>query len=74
MHYAQGVPPRIPQDVIRVFRDSDASMAQVAKDYGSLAVVPEAVAGYRRAELVKVIEWCGTEMRRWGHDVAARGV
>ena len=28
-------PMEFRQDVIRVYRDSDASMAQVAKDFGS---------------------------------------
>ena len=37
-------PKEFREDVIRVYRDSDASMAQVAKDFGDLAVVPEAVA------------------------------
>ena len=34
MHRAQTVPQEFREDVIRVYRDSDASMAQVAKDFG----------------------------------------
>jgi transposase len=36
-------PNEFREDVIRAFRDSDASMAQVAKGLRDLAVVPEAV-------------------------------
>ena len=44
-------PREFREDVIRVYRDSDASMAQVAKDFGISAVVSEAVADDRRARL-----------------------
>ena len=42
-------PKEFREDVIRVYRDSDASVAQVAKDFGISAVVSEAVADDRRA-------------------------
>jgi transposase len=34
VHHAEGVPKEFREDVIRVYRDSDASMAQVVKDFG----------------------------------------
>jgi hypothetical protein len=34
VHHAEGVPEEFREDVIRVYRDSDTSMAQVAKDFG----------------------------------------
>lgn len=39
------------EDVIRTFRDSDASVAQVAKAFAHLAVVPQALAHHRRQEV-----------------------
>jgi transposase len=34
VHHAKGVPKEFREDVIRVYRDSGASLAQVAKDFG----------------------------------------
>ncbi len=34
VHHAEGVSQEFREDVIRVYRDSDASLAQVAKDFG----------------------------------------
>jgi transposase-like protein len=44
-------PKEFRQDVIRVYRDSAASMAQVAKNFG-ISASCLALAGHRRAELV----------------------
>jgi hypothetical protein len=34
VHHTEGVPQEFREDVIRVYRDSDSSVAQVAKDFG----------------------------------------
>lgn len=34
MHHAQGVPKEFREDLIRVFRESDSSIAQVTRDFG----------------------------------------
>jgi transposase len=34
VHHAKAFPKEFREDVIRAYRDSDASMAQVAKDFG----------------------------------------
>ena len=49
-------PKEFRQDVIRVYRDSDASMAQVAKDFGISASCLKRWLIDRRAQLVAVLE------------------
>lgn len=44
-------PKEFREDVIRVYRDSGSSVAQVAKDFGIFAVVPQALDHNRRPEL-----------------------
>ena len=50
-------PKEFREDVIRVFRDSDASMAQVAKDFGISPSCLKRWLAIDERELVEVNRW-----------------